>query len=279
MNQKIIVSAGILGVLFWLFLGVFSFIPWQVAGVLAAASVGISTLLLHYERGKSTISINHTKLEKKQRETEIRQPPPPKTEGEIKSDVTAAPSKEEKTKKTLLLPDKPDITKLDISNYLFDQIYEQARAQALVSYPDAQLAHLTIQIFPFHEVGRRVNIYLDFYSKWANKRCKFRFSEDEQQVIHAPPDRPVREDSHKNIFETMPWRKNPQWIQFLNRVYAKIGPFASATGTIYHLSANPPEGNYWDWSLSFDDCFAGREYRFGWNGKDVEDDQNIKQFA
>lgn len=193
-----------------------------------------------------------------------------------KDKVETVPPRERKTQEIVLLPDSADITRLSITNDLLNQIYEQAHRQAIDKYNDAQLSAFIIQVFPFADITPKVNIYLWFYSRWADKLCRFRFSDKLPQVENYPPDKFVREDRERVTFVTLPWKKSPQWMQFLNRVYSKIGPFASASGTYYQLNAFPPENSQGDWIVSFDDHFTGKEYAFEWNGKKI-DDQSIKQ--
>jgi len=183
-------------------------------------------------------------------------------------------SRKDETQKSALLPDNAQITQLNIDESLLDQIYEQARHKATDIYHDAQLSRFSIQAFPFHKVGAKVTIYLNFYSKWADKICTFRYSDVFPKVEHSPPDRRPKFDSDREVFTTLPWKESPQWMQFLNRAYAKIGPLASSLGTCYHLFANPPT----HWHLDFEDGFSGNEYAFEWNGRGL-DESSVKQLS
>jgi hypothetical protein len=174
-----------------------------------------------------------------------------------------------------LLPDITKITRLNIDDRLLDQIYEEVHRRAINIYHDAQLSYFTIQVFPFQLSGTSVNIYLNFYSKWADKICKFAYHDPSGQLDHMPPDKRPTFDSFKRSFTTLPWKESPQWMEFLNRVYAKIGPLSSASGTFYHLSAEPNQKIRW--TVSFEDGFSGNEYSFRWNGKGL-DENSIEQF-
>jgi hypothetical protein len=176
--------------------------------------------------------------------------------------------------KSALLPDIAHIAKLSINESLLDAIYEQAQRKATSIYHDTQLSLFSIQVYPF--MDKSVNIYLYFYSKWADKTCTFRYSNRLPQVEHSPPDTRPKSDSGREVFTTLPWKESPQWAQFLERAYAKIGPFATALGTNYHLFSYPTRNTYW--CLLFHDGFSGTEYDFEWNGKGL-DENSIKQLS
>jgi hypothetical protein len=187
------------------------------------------------------------------------------------SKAETMPSGEQKPKGSLLLPNPSNITKLSISNDLLDQIYEEAQCLAKERHNDAQLSHFTIQVYPFGTPCATVNIYIDFYSKWADKKLGFKYSDDTQKIVHLLPDKFVTSDLDREVFNTLPWRNSPMWMQFLNIVYAKIGPLPSAETTYYHLMAYPRFG----WRVNFTDNFSGREHPYWWNGKEI-DDKSIK---
>ena len=184
---------------------------------------------------------------------------------------------EKKNQSSVLLPDRNEITKLNITDGLLDQIYEQAQTQAITMYYDAQLSSFTIQVFPFQDVGASVNIYFSFYSKWVNKTCTFRYSDFQPQVEHTLPDKRARSDYDKQIFNTLPWRESPQWLQFLGRVYVRIKPIPPAKSTCYHLNARAYSKNT-PWRVTFEDGFSGNEYVFEWDGKGL-DENSIKQVS
>lgn len=181
-----------------------------------------------------------------------------------------------KKQKSALLPESVNITELNIDASLLDSIYEQAHRKAIDIYHDAQLSGFCIQSYPFAKAGAKVIIYLTFYSKWADRLCVFRRSDVSPQVEHAPPDKRPKFESEREVFTTLPWKKSPQWMQFLKRVYAKIGPFAPALGTNYHLYAHPSRKIYWH--VDFDDNFSGNEYHFEWNGRGL-DENSVKQLS
>jgi hypothetical protein len=164
MNQKAIVAFGIFGVILSLLLGILLIIPWQVAGVLVAVSIGIPTLVLRYEGGKPNVSL--TTAQKKHEEKEDWQPAPHVVEIKEHKNTTGSS----------LLPDVTEITKLRIDNSFLDQIYEEARSKAVNTYDDAKLSYFGVQAFPFR-TPPMVNIYFEYYSKWADKTCRFQYSD------------------------------------------------------------------------------------------------------
>jgi hypothetical protein len=206
MNQKAIVSIGKLAVLLWFFLGALLIIPWYVVGVLVPISIGIPTLLLAYEKGKSNISVSQAKPEKKHGEKE-NIPPTPLIE-------------EEKTTSSLL-PDINEIIKLKIDDKFLDQIYEEARSKAVNEYADAQLSYFAVQAFPFNKLPS-VNIYFDFYSKWANKTCNFQYSDLTSKLRHFTPNKRAKSDLYKGIFSDLPWKTSPHFPKALSKTYDKI---------------------------------------------------------
>lgn len=173
--------------------------------------------------------------------------------------------------KTELLPDNTHITKLNIDDELLDRIYDQARRTAIGLYHDAKLSDFTIQVIPY-ERPASVAIYLNFYSKWADKLCRFQYSDLISKLKHSLPDKSPESIFFRNVFDALPWKTSPQWTQFLDRAYTKIRPLPPVKGTCYHLSASPPMG----WDLTFDDGLSGKSYRFKWNGKGL-DENSIKQ--
>ena len=261
MYRGIIIFFGILGVLLSLVLGLYSVVTWQIVAVFVAISLGIPSLILTYEKVKPEESIAQGKAERKHEKERIKLP---------------TPLRKGKEQKSALLPDNADITKLNVNDSLLDSIYEQAHRKAIDIYHDAQLSGFCIQVYPFFETGNKVNIYLDFYSKWADRLCGFRYSDVSPQVEHLPPDKRPKFDSERETFTTLPWKKSPQWMHFLKRVYAKIGPFARAIGTNYHLRAFPSRKIHWH--VSFDDEFSGNEYAFEWNGRGL-DENSVKQLS
>lgn len=183
---------------------------------------------------------------------------------------------ERKTQEIVLLPDRADIAKIGVTNDLLSRIYKEAYHQAIGKYDDAQFSRFTIQVFPFSKVGAKVNIYLRFYSRGADRICNFRFSDLEPQVQNILPDDFPTQNWQREISTTIPWKKSPQWKQFLSRAYSQIGPFAPAIGTSCHLSVLRAGKSQWNWILDFKDRFTGKEYQFTWNGKKIND-KNIRR--
>jgi hypothetical protein len=261
MNQKAIVSLGIVGVISSVLLGVLSIIPWQVSGVLVPVFIGVPTLLLHYERGKTKEGISHAKFEEKHAEKENIQLSPPKAE-----------MKEPKAPKgSPLLPDSTEITRLRIDGNFVDKIYEEARNEALNTYDDAQLSYFAIQASPFETEGPMVYIYFDFYSKWANRICRFQYSDLSSKLKHYTPDKHAKK-YEGSVFNDLPWKRSPHFLECLNKVYDKIKPLSFVKGTNYILFVEASEE---DWSIKFEDGLNGNEYWYDWNGKGL-DENSIK---
>lgn len=249
MNQTAIVTIAILVVFLWLILGVFLIIPWQVASVLIAVSIGIPTLLLHYEREKSNVSVSQAKT-------------PIITEIKEHKDATGTP----------LLPDITEITKLRIDNNFLDQLYEEARSKAVCTYNDAKLSQFSIQAFPFDKLPA-VNIYFDFYSKWANKICEFQYSDRTSNLKHYTPNKRARSEFQKGVFKDLPWKTSPHFLQSLSKIYDKIKPLPSVEGTTY-IFFKSATGKHWN--IVFEDGLTGNEYSFKWDGLGL-DETNIEQ--
>jgi hypothetical protein len=270
-KPKTVLSIGIVGILVWVCLGLLLLIPWQVAGVLIAASVGISTLFFHYEREKLNESVQPKN--EKQKEDQIKQSVLSATEREIQNHKIETLTKKEQTQKNSFLPDEKDIFNLAIDNYLLDQIYEQAHSQVIRLYHDAQLARFIIQVFLMQQAIPHVTIFFFFYSKWADKLCCFRYG-DNLKMEHSTPDKPVKEDVDRKVFEKLPWRESPEWMSFLKMAYAKITPLSPSFKTYYSIASYAfcelP------WTAKFEDGFSGNEFSFDWNGKGL-DEKSIKQ--
>jgi len=207
-------------------------------------------------------------------ETSARKGEKPKSREEHRGAETV-PLGMKETEGIVLLPDASDIARLSMSNDFLDTKYEEARRQAIAKYDDAQLCRFTVQVFPFVQ-NRKVNVYLDFYSKWADRLCQFRFSDTNPLTRHAPPDnRPIIDDD-RVVFITLPWNKSPRWTQFISRVYQRIGALHPSDETHYQVSARPSKDVRRSWSIIFVDNFGGivNNYQFSWTGAEI-DDQNI----
>ena len=64
----------------------------------------------------------------------------------------------------------------------------------------------------------------------------------------------------------MPWKKSPDWLKFLKRVYSKIGPLSINPRSAYSLSAYP---DYW--TAFFEDGVSGNEYTYQWEGNSLDE--------
>jgi len=189
-----------------------------------------------------------------------------------KSRAETVPSLEIEKRKNELLLDNTQITKLNVNDSLLDKIYEQAQRIAIDLYHDAQLSSFTIQVYPYEKTGPQVNIYMDFYSKWADKICGFQHRGSSEQLKHITPDKAPISNSERIVSATLLWKTCPQWMQFLDRAYIKIKPLTPNEKTSYHLRATSPT----DWYLNFEDGFSGKEHSFRWNGKGL-DEKSVKQ--
>lgn len=141
-----------------------------------------------------------------------------------------------KYKKTLF-PDRAKIFTFKLDNDLLDQIYEQAKHKAIAIYQDAKFSRFSIQILPFDETGLKLNLYFSFYSKWANKICRFGYHGTSQTVIHHTPNRPPRFEIDSKILTNLPWKESPHWREILERIYTKVGPFAPTKLTSINMRA------------------------------------------
>jgi hypothetical protein len=254
MNQKAIVSLGIAGVVSSVFLGFFLIIPWQVAGVLVGVFIGIPTLLLHYERGKTNESISHPKPE--ERHEENKQFTPRQEEIGDQKVPLGSP----------LLPDTTKITKLEIDDKFLDKTYEEARSKAVNVYDDAGLSHFSVQVFPFKD-NPMVCVYFDFYSKWANRICSFQYSDLSSKLTHCLPNKLAR-TAEREVFKDLPWKTSPHFLQVLSKVYDRIKPLSSVKDTHYILFVTAFQEH---WTIKFEDGLNGNEYWFDWDGKGLNE--------
>jgi hypothetical protein len=207
------------------------------------------------------------KLERAEIKTE------PKTET-VRTETNISERKE--SRKSALLPDNTEITKLNVNEELLDEIYEQAYSQVIETYHDAKLSHLAIQVFPFREFFPNINIYFTFYSKSANKNAKFRYSEFQSQVEHITPDKRVRIDYDREVFADLPWKESPEWTQFLKRAYVRLNPISPNENSNYNISARAYSQDF-PWTVTFEDGYSGEESRVYWNGKGL--DENSMKYS
>ena len=173
---------------------------------------------------------------------------------------------EESRKESVLSQELKDITRLEIANPLLDSLYKTANTIALGIYYDAQLSGFAIQVFPYRS---RSNIYLDFYSKWANKQCRFQYSCNSKEMRHITPDKPQKSNHQKTTFKILPWKKTPNWKKIIGRTYSKIGPLHPADETSYHLNVYPEKDIYW--IITYEDGFNGNSFSFYWDGKGLNE--------
>ena len=103
-----------------------------------------------------------------------------------------------------------DVTKFGIDNPLLEKIYNEALNEANKIYNDSQLNSFSIRVIPFDEVTKFC-IMFGFYSKWANKTCKFTFHQGNKKIEHYPPNRTVKYEPDKEVFSSMPWIESPHW--------------------------------------------------------------------
>jgi len=180
-----------------------------------------------------------------------------------------------KNQKSALLPDNTEITKLNIDDSLLDEIYEKAQREAIKIYRDAQLSGFSVQVLPFGKAGRPiVNVYYDFYSKWADRICHFQFSELSHSLKHYLPNKRPIADLDTEAFANLPWKTSPHWMQFLSRSYDRIKPLPPVEDTCYNLYAKPTQQTYW--IAVFQNGLSGDEHSFEWDGRRL-DENGIKQ--
>jgi hypothetical protein len=191
------------------------------------------------------------------------------------TDTALPKSKKTESQKTAWLPDETKIADLNITANLLSQFYNQALKLARTTFEDALPNNFCIQVFPFLKTSN-VNIYLNFYSKWADRICSFSFHEILQEIQHNSPDKLAKEDEQRVVSTTLPWEYSPNWQKFLKKVIAKIGDLPKHMRTMYHLHAHAKAPDKWTWDFVLDDCFNDKTHRYEWNGKEV-DDSNIKK--
>jgi hypothetical protein len=210
MNQKAIVIIGVTGVILSVLFGASSLIPWQVAGVLIAVSIGIPTLLL--------------KLEEKQ-------------EGNKKNQTTPIIQlNKEKSTTSQLQPEISVITKLGTEEGFLDSIFDKAQREGVDTFNDARLSYFSVQgSYADVSPSSVLCVYFDFYSKWANKVCKFQYTSIGFKLKHHKPNKHARFDFEKEVFNDLPWKTNPHFLQALNKVYDKIKPLPAVQGTSYQI--------------------------------------------
>jgi hypothetical protein len=158
-----------------------------------------------------------------------------------------------------------------VTNSLLDEIYENARSQATKINNDAKLSSISIGVFPF-DLYSKVHIYMTFYSKWTNRTYEFKFDESSKEVKHSLPDERAISYINKEVFAKVPWQKNPHWIQFLERAYAKIKSLPVSGDANYTLNASAY--SKMPWAVIFSDGF-GNPHIYRWNGKGLDENSII----
>jgi len=226
-------------------------------------SIGVSSLLFNYEKKKSIDSFTQTKFDERPEEIRNRHF---NTENKIKTEEIIPPQSQ-------LLPDATDIVGLKIDNNFIDQMYNEARSEAIGIFNDVQLSSFSIQVFPFQHPPM-VNIYFDFYSKWADKICSFQYIGSESPYLRLikPYKTPII-DNHREVFSNLPWKNTALLLLALRKSYDKIKPLTSTEETCYNLFAYAQPTVYW--RFIFEDGFNGNRYRFSWDTKGLAE-KNIQ---
>ncbi len=172
---------------------------------------------------------------------------------------------------SIFLPDINNITKLNIDNKFLDKQYAEAYSRVKEIYEDAKLRRFSIFVYPFVIIDvRKISIYFNFYSEWANKECVFVFRDDIQKIEHIPPDKVIRFDYLKKELIELPWKKSPNWQKFLDKVYQRMIPLTPNQLSYYHLYSNYDD----TWGVDFNDGLTGLEKKFKWDGQNL-DEQGI----
>jgi hypothetical protein len=174
---------------------------------------------------------------------------------------------DERINKSTLLPDTNEITKLNVTNVLLDEIYEKAHSQATKTNGDVKLSRLSIGVFPF-DLSSKIYIYMTFYSKWINRTYEFKFDDRAKEIKHSLPDERAISYIDRAVFAKVPWQKNPQWRQFLELSYAKVRSLPVSEDATYTLDASAYAKM--PWAVIFNDGF-GNPHIYRWNGKGLDE--------
>lgn len=202
----------------------------------------------------------------------IYQPFKEKRDSQIYAAETT-PAEEDGTERPALPLNRAEILKLGVTDALLDEVYNRAQKEAIAIYHDAQLSTFSFQVL-FCVGHLAVNIWLSFYAKWANKICKFVYDVNAQKFRHSGPDKRPFPAAVEVVFTTLPWKESPQWMEFIERAYAKIEPLTPVDNSGYQLFADPDTIS--SWYVNFHDGFSGAEHSFRWNGNGL-DGSNIRQ--
>ena len=76
-------------------------------------------------------------------------------------------------------------------------------------------------------------------------------------------------------FTIVPWKKSPNWLDVLKKIYLMIGPIPPSLGSRYSLNVFPPSKQGNDWIFTFNDDFSGKTYAYSWTGNAKD---NTKKF-
>jgi hypothetical protein len=183
-------------------------------------------------------------------------------------------------KKSVLLPDNKEIDKLSVTSSFLNDLYGKARLEAIKINDDALLSYFAIQVYPYPNrhfpfIESQVNIYLNFYSKWANKTLHFQYTESDKQLHLKFPYETPRIAQFKRVFIKVPWQKNPRWMQFLSKAYAKVKPLPISENVCYHLSSFPYNKETC-WIVTFEDGL-GKSHVYAWDGKGLDENSIVQQ--
>ena len=173
--------------------------------------------------------------------------------------------------RTRLFSDKDDINDDNITNDLLDRIYDSAFTKATENFSDVELARFSITVFPFKNKDKVV-ILFHFWSRWSKTLTKYRYDDIEMKVIHESPDKHIPAISAIGLLKDLPWRISPNWKRFIRNAYLRIGPLSPNKDSNYSLTA---EYGRFLWSLKFEDCVTGKEFKFFWTGQKLDDDDII----
>ena len=110
-----------------------------------------------------------------------------------------------------------------------------------------------------------------FYSKRSNKVCNFQYTElDNELGLVKPFKRPI-DVKHTRPLKNLPWKKHPNWKEFVRVTHEMVKPLPQVRGTHYSL---------WHyskfWTIVFEDGLNGNSYPFEWDGKGTSE-KNIRR--
>jgi len=131
-------------------------------------------------------------------------------------------------------------------NALLEQKYKEAVRLAKQIAPDAELASMTIQIYPFGEEPH-TNTYWDFYSA-ADGVIYYLMSFENGPV----EDSDWEKTDPLAVFTTLPWRKNADWQALVIEGVKRMGAnFTDHPDSVIHVAVDGD--STYDWRASFED--------------------------